>query len=199
MWERDNHTYSYEILWRAAHSALAMADIEDARIRRDHLSICSVLTAFLAFEGFVNFVGDEIAPEIWKVERTFFSGPEYKGITGKVDYLFSLFKNGKPKKSEEPYRTFARMKRTRDDLAHNRVLRYEERTEDASPSLRTSWSAFDTPEKIFPALERLKDLAELIRVNAVVLLNEDYAVSHLHYKAFEGPLATSAGVRKTRR
>jgi hypothetical protein len=40
-----------------------------------------------------------------------------------------------------------------------------------------------------PALQQLKEFAELIRVEAVKLLKEDYALSHLHFKAFEGPLA----------
>jgi hypothetical protein len=85
MWKRVNTIFSYEILWRAAHTALKMAEIKDPLIRVDHLSIHSVLTAFLAFEGFLNFVGMEIAPETWKNERDFFAGPKFRGIIGKVD------------------------------------------------------------------------------------------------------------------
>jgi hypothetical protein len=73
MWKRDNSVFSYEILWRAAHTSLSMAEIKDPCIRVDHLSNHSILTAFLAFEGFINFFGDEIAPEIWSKEREFFS------------------------------------------------------------------------------------------------------------------------------
>jgi hypothetical protein len=72
MWNRLTSVYSYEILWRAAHSALQMAEIQDSRVRPDHLSIHSILTGFLAFEGFVNLVGAQIAPDIWSQERDFF-------------------------------------------------------------------------------------------------------------------------------
>jgi hypothetical protein len=193
MWKHDNTTFSYEILWRAAHTALNMAEVKDPRIRVDHLSIHSILTGFLAFEGFINFVGDEIAPEIWKTERDFFSGPNFRGIVGKIEYLFTLFPNVALIKGEEPYQTFRRIKETRDNLAHNRVLLYTEITSDEEWRFRTKWEDFDTPEKIKPALQRLKEFAELIRIEAVKLLNEDYALSHLHFKAFEGPLGGSEG------
>jgi hypothetical protein len=78
-------------------------------------------------------------------------------------------------------------------LAHNRIHSYGEITEDENPSFRTKWEDFDTPEKVLPALKRLKELAEMIRVEAVKLLKEDYQLSHLHFPAFEGPLGTSEG------
>lgn len=195
MWNRVNATFSYEILWRAALTALDMAEVKDPRIRPDHLSIHCILSGFLAFEGFINFVGDEIAPETWKTEKEFFSRSKFKGIVGKVEYLFSLFPNVELKKGEEPYQTFSRVKETRDNLAHNRVIHYAEVTPDGDCSLLTKWEDFDTPEKVRPALQRLKELAELIRIEAVKLLKEDYALSHLHHEAFEGPLGQSEGVK----
>lgn len=172
-----------------------MAEIKDPRIRVDHLSIHSILTAFLAFEGFINFVGDEVAPEIWSKEREFFSDKKFRGIVGKIEYLFTLFPNMELQKEKEPYLTFGRVKETRDNLAHNRVLYYSEIISDEKWSFRTKWEDFDTPDKIMPALQQLKEFAELIRVEAVKLLKEDYALSHLHFKAFEGPLGGSEGTR----
>lgn len=113
MWKRDTAVFSYEILWRAAHTALSMAEIKDSCIRVDHLSIHSILTAFLAFEGFINFVGDEIAPEIWNKEREFFSGNNFRGIVGKIEYLFTLFPNIELQKEKEPYLTFKRVAQRR--------------------------------------------------------------------------------------
>lgn len=172
-----------------------MAEIKDPCIRVDHLSIYSILTAFLAFEGFINFVGDEIAPGIWSKEREFFSGNRFRGIVGKIEYLFTLFPNIELQKEKEPYLTFKRVKETRDNLAHNRVQHYGEVTPDEPWNFRTKWEDFDTPDKIMPALQQLKEFAELIRVEAVKLLREDYALSHLHFKAFEGPIGGSEGTR----
>lgn len=198
MWDRHNTTYSYEILWRAAFTALSMAEIKDSRVRVDHLSIHSILTGFLAFEGFINCVGGEIAPEIWAKEREFFSGEQFRGIAGKIEYLFTLFPNAELKKGEEPYQTFRRLKETRDNLAHNRVLIYSEVTADDKPSLRTKWEDFDTPDKIRPALQKLKEFGELIRIEAVKRLKEDYALSHLHFPAFDGPIGSSEGTQEHR-
>jgi hypothetical protein len=196
MWERDNSTFPYEILWRAAQTALNMAEIKDPHIRVDHLAIHSLLSGFLAFEGFINFVGEEVVPDVWAQERSFFSGGGFRGIVGKVEYLFSQFSGAVLKKGEEPYQTFDRVKRIRDNLAHNRVLRYQEQTESEGPSLKTYWEDFDTPEKVRPALQQLKALAELIRIESLKILKEEYQLSHLHFPAFEGPIAHSEGTNR---
>ena len=198
-WKRDIEIYSYEILWRASQSALAMAEIEDERICSDHLAIHSLLTGFFAFEGFLNFVGKEIAKEAWADERKFFSTrSKYKGIIGKVEYLFSKFPDVELDKNSEPYLTFKEIKDTRDRLAHNRVNSYEEVSSSEYPSFKTHWEDFDAPEKVNPSLKRLKEFAEIIRIEAVKLLAEDYKTSHLHYPAFSGPIGHFEGERKSR-
>lgn len=194
VWKRETSVFSYEFLWRAAQTALQMAEIEDPRIRKDHLSIHSLLAGFLAFEGFINYVGEEIAPEAWKDERGFFSKKPFRGIKGKVDYLFTRFPGKALDKGAEPYQTFQRTRATRDNLAHNRVLVCHEVSSREQPSFPTKWDDFDTPDKVASALSRLKEFAEIIRVEAVKLLKEDYQTSHLHFRAFEGPLGSSEGM-----
>jgi len=174
-------------------TSLDLAESAGTNVRADHLSVQSLLSGFLAFEGFINFVGEEIAPDIWKNERAFFSGDQYRGITGKVEYLFSLFSGVSLKKGTEPYQTFARIKRIRDGLAHNRVLRYSEKTDSERPDFKTSWDDFDSPDKVRPAVMQLKALAELIRIEAVKKLTSYYKTSHLYFHAFEGPIANAQG------
>jgi hypothetical protein len=195
-WERNNEIYSYEILWDAAQSALKMAAIEDERIRSDHLAMHSLLTGFFAFEGFLNFVGEEIAQEAWADERKFFSTSKYKGIIGKIEYLFSKFSDVELDKNSEPYLTFKETKDARDRLAHNRVKRYTEVSSSEYPSFKTPWEDFDTPEKVKPSLNRLKEFAETIRSEAVKLLEEDYPTSHLHFPVFSGPIGHAEGKRE---
>ena len=60
-------------------------------------------------------------------------------------------------KEKEPYLTFGRIKETRDNLAHNRVLYYSEIISDEKWSFRTKWEDFDTPDKIMPALHAYSD------------------------------------------
>jgi hypothetical protein len=196
MWHRSTETFSHEILWRASQTALRTATIDHAHIRPDHLAIQSLLCGFLAFEGFINFVGEEIAPSVWANEREFFGPEDFRGIAGKVKYLFTLFPGAQLKKGEEPYQTFWKLKRTRDDLAHNRVLRVTEVTANDNPEFSTQWESFDSPAKVEKGLTRLKELAEIIRLEALKRLNEDYQVSHLNFRAFEGPIASSSGTDK---
>jgi hypothetical protein len=185
-WERDNAIYSHEKLWDAAQSALAMAAIDDERIRPDHLAIHSLLTGFIAFEGFVNVVGEEIAQEEWADERKFFARSPYRGILGKVDYLFTKkFSEAVLNKYGEPYAT------------HSRVYRYKEVSSSEYPLLKTLWEDFDTPEKVKLSLNRLQEFAEIIRIEAVKLLEDDQP-SHLRYPTFSGPFGHSEGKRESR-
>lgn len=193
IWHRQYSTYSFEILWRAAMTTLELAEKPNEHVRKDHLSIQSLLSGFLAFEGFVNFVGEEVAPQIWKAERTYFSSDQYRGIVGKVEFLYSIFPSVTLKKGEEPYQTFYRIKKIRDNLAHNKVLKYAEITENEYLDFKTSWDEFDTPGKVRPALIKLKSLAESIRVETLKILIEEYPLSHLHFPALEGPLGDAEG------
>jgi hypothetical protein len=193
MWRHSTSTFAHEILWRASQSALHASKIEHDAIRPDHLAIQSLLCGFLAFEGFINLVGEEIAPDAWLDERIFFARSEFRGIEGKVGYIFSLFPETQLRKGEDPYQTFSALRRIRDALAHNRVYHVEELTEEQDPSFDTRWEAFDTPEKVEKGLGQLKALAEVIRLEALRLLDEDYQLSHLHYPAFGGPIASSTG------
>lgn len=157
------------------------------------MSIQALLCGFLAFEGFINFVGEEIAPEAWDNERRFFSKGKYRGIGGKIEYLFTKFPGVSLDKESEAFRTYWRLKETRDSLAHNRVYHYSEVSGDENPSFKTYWEDFDTVAKVEAALQKLKGFAELIRLHAVKVLVEDYQLSHLHFPAFGGPLAHSEG------
>src|SRR6185295_14200013 len=99
-------------------------------------------------------------------------------------------------KDSECYLTFKALKDTRDRLAHNRVNRYREVSDSDYPSFKTHWEDFDAPEKVKPLLERLKEFAETIRIEAVKLLVEDYPISHLRYPVFSGPIGHSEGKRE---
>ena len=115
---------------------------------------------------------------------------------GKVEYLFTLFPGSVLSKGADPYQTFYRIKKIRDSIAHNKVLRYAEVTESESIEFKTSWDEFDSPEKVRPAVLQLKAFAESIRGEALKVLVEEYTLSHLHYRAFEGPLAYAEGTTR---
>ena len=189
--------YPHEILWRSAMTSLDLIQkIEDAR--EDHLSIQALLNGFLAFEGFINFVGLKLFPDIWVDERRFFSGDDYKGIEGKVAYLFEKF-GMHLSKGQEPYQTFKKVKGIRDILAHPKPHQYCKTTEIADSddrpllSYKTQWDEFENRDAVSAALnEGIKKLAEQIRRKACEITDEDDR-DHLLHPAFEGSLASSEG------
>ncbi len=192
-WNRNVNTYPHEVLWRAAKSSLRSATVQHDHIREDHLAILSLLAGFLAFEGFVNMIGSEVAPDAWSKERKFFSTGKHRGIMGKVDYLFTLFPGIKLNKETPPYLTFAQVKEVRDSIAHNKPVKYLEKSDSHFPECLMPWSDFKALDDVSQALDHLKELAELIRTGALSILKEEYALSHIHYRAFGGPILSSHG------
>lgn len=79
---------------------------------------------------------------------------------------------------------------------NNRVLRLEEVTPHEDPAFVTKWDEFNSPAKVEESLARLKEFAEIIRLEAVKLLDEEYELSHLHFSAFQGPIGGSSGVKQ---
>ena len=78
-------------------------------------------------------------------------------------------------------------------MAHNRVKKYEEISKSENFSFEPHWEEFETPKKVQLSLEKLKEFAEIIRVESEKLLVEDYQLSHLHYPVFSGPIANAEG------
>jgi hypothetical protein len=195
MWHRETSTYAHEMLWRASQSALRTSTIDHPDIRPSHLAVQALLCGFLAFDGFVNLVGEAIAPDMWKDERNNFNSGQFRGIAGKVEYLYSVFPGTTLEKGKEPYQTFKQLKEVRDALAHNRPHQYKETGSDKYPQFETRFDDFNTPQKVEPKIQQLKLLVESIRIEALKLL-EGECQSHLRFHAFEGPLLTSIGQEK---
>lgn len=188
--------YPHEILWRSALQSLELIDTNEST-REDRLSIQALLSGFLSFEGFINFLGLEVFPKIWGNERQFFSRGDYVGIEGKLAYLFEKLPDLELKKGEEPFQTFKKVKRVRDKLSHPKPYEYKkileiESDDDHYPEFSTEWKEFEEKKKVQVALNRLKELAEILRSKAAEI-QDDYYKDHLWHKAFEGPLGSTSG------
>jgi hypothetical protein len=103
------------------------------------------LFAFLAFEAFLNELGHAIAPEIWRQERDFFRGREFRGTLGKLLYL-AQHSGLSLKKGERPYQTIRMLAAQRHRLVHGRTERQDKvvRFSNAReiPSLRPAIDSF---------------------------------------------------------
>jgi hypothetical protein len=202
MKKRHEHVtvYPHEILWRASQRSLDLVGVnEDAR--EHELSIQALLIGFLAFEGFVNFVGLQCHRDVWENEREFFAGGDYRGIEGKVAYLEDQFPDFELDKGAEPYQTFKRVKEIRDKLSHPKPHSYSKERiitgdEHIPFDFLTEWKKYENKTVVYSSLEKLKELAETLRSEVVKTTGEHHQGQLLH-AAFDGPLGMGRGISRS--
>ena len=80
-------------------------------------------------EAYLNFVGELLAPAIWKNERKFFSKAPYRGFGGKLRKVLELI-SLPIAEDVRPLKTVLELKELRDLIAHSK-------TEQVSGSVKT--------------------------------------------------------------
>ncbi|MEW6406231.1 MAG: hypothetical protein AB1649_30970, partial [Chloroflexota bacterium] len=108
--------YNHRILGISAHKFLTLAKSDE--IEGKYYALAAVLFSFMAFEGYLNWLGSRIAENVWRNERDFFSRPPFKGTLGKFSYLVTLLHLEMPDPSKGPYQTALEVHRLRDSIAH---------------------------------------------------------------------------------
>ena len=73
---------------------------------------------FHTVEAYLNFVGERLAPEIWKDERNYFRKEPYRGWDGKLRKVMELVGMPWPETIERPLKTILELKELRDLIAH---------------------------------------------------------------------------------
>jgi hypothetical protein len=85
----NGELYTHKLLWKCYFQQVEAAN--EAYKNSDssyYFELSAMLLAYLTFESYINFLGDRLAPEIWKSEKDFFNNSPYKGIDGKLrNYL----------------------------------------------------------------------------------------------------------------
>ena len=76
--------------------------------------------AYFSFEGYLNYLGELIAPEVWKDERHFFTQKPYDGTLGKYHFLMKITIQDPPPKTRRPHLTIIRLAQLRNFVAHSR-------------------------------------------------------------------------------
>lgn len=114
-----SHHYTHQALWTGANVLRELGKDPAGGL---FASVASALFAYIAFEGFLNDLGETLAPEAWKGERSFFAKRPYKGTMGKLAFLaqeagYDL------DKGRRPYTTLRQLDRRRSGLVHPRTVR----------------------------------------------------------------------------
>ncbi len=91
--------------------------------------LVAMVFALHTVEAYLNFVGELLAPAIWKNERKFFSKGPYRGFGGKLRKVMELI-SLPVAEDVRPLKTVLELKELRDLIAHPK-------TEQVSGSIRT--------------------------------------------------------------
>ena len=82
-------------------------------------SLVAMVFAFHTVEAYLNFIGEQLAPDVWKDERNFFRREPYRGFDGKLRKVLELV--GLPNEATaRPQKTIEELKTLRDLIAHGR-------------------------------------------------------------------------------
>lgn len=150
-----------------------------------------MMFAFHCFEGFLNFVGEKIAPDLWKDEKENFKGD---GIDEKLTVICARCDLKKPDKGRRPYSTLSTLKVLRDAIAHPKIRRTEsvkQFTEGKTPSLfRNSYlSELVNHTKALRARDDVKSMADEIHQAA----RTKFPYADLGTNALEGIMGGTTG------
>jgi hypothetical protein len=155
---------NHRLLWMAACENLAAAKekAEDAFL----FNMAAMVMGYFAFEGYLNWLGALIVPEVWKDERHFFNKKPFCGTIGKYHYLMKTADQPIPEPAQRPYLNLTHLSDLRNTIAHCRpeigernigISQETGQPDDYEPYLLTNV----TPENAQQALE---DVQQLLRV-----------------------------------
>ena len=181
--------YPHEYLWRASSRSLAMAETYEPE--QYYLLMQSLLTAYLAFEAFINFLGESLDSDAWGNEKNFFNQPDYFGIEGKIKRLAEKLPSFVFKKGERPYQIIKKVGRFRTLLAHGKPYHFEKKIKIQGKGpidmFEFNWDEHISFDNVKRSREAIKKFCELLRSEAHSILE----ASQLSYSAFEGPLGSA--------
>jgi hypothetical protein len=114
---------TYRSLWAAA--ATLEQDALENPVGSTYRLVGSAVCLYFALEGFLNDLGERIAPREWSEEREFFSKGEFRGTLGKLAYLASLC-DLKLDVSRRPYQSLKQLEGIRHEMVHPRTKKEHE-------------------------------------------------------------------------
>jgi len=169
--EIKGELFTHRILWECCDRQLKAAETA----RRDktgplYFELSAMLMAYLTYEAYINFLGDRLAPEIWKDERNFFNTAPYRGVEGKLKKITELCNINDIRKGERPYQTITELNNLRSYLVHAKPDKYRkviEHSRDNEPWLfHPKLRQLVTPEKAKRAIEDVQAFVEYLHAEA---------------------------------
>ncbi len=165
--ETEGEEYLHKETWRVVKRQFDRPEDSRKGAMYDHL--VAMVFASHTLEGYLNFIGDKILPELWKNERDEF---KTTGITGKLAAILEEcglepFENGR-----RPYSTAKALKKLRDKIAHPKTNKPKSRiiySEGKEPPMfpKSLLETLVTREKAERARDDVRCIVDRVQAAAV--------------------------------
>lgn len=153
-------SFAHYHLWDSVIRHLALAEQHSTDSWYLHLS------AAAAFEAYLNYLGEEILPSVWKDEPKYFTQASYKGTAGKLFRIAEEVGLALPGTSEKSYIGFSELQALRNKIVHARPSRKpycNVHRSDKMPKFPIRWLELEAPpERIKVSIEYLEQLAIIV-------------------------------------
>lgn len=146
-------SFAHRLLWDSSQRHLAIATERPGDSWMLHLS--AGLLAAAAFEAYLNYLGEEILPNVWANERSFFSTPPYQGTGGKLKRIAEELEWSLPPTSRKPLSGVIELQSLRDKMVHARPKKESYRRvhkEGEFAPVPATWLYREAPERRVRAL-----------------------------------------------
>ena len=164
--------FNHRILWTTAQKNLAKSreSTNDAL----YFALSAMLMMYFSFEGYLNWLGHLIAPEVWKIEKDFFNKPPYQGTLGKYLFLSKVLILESPDNSKAPFQTVKDLQQLRDRAVHPRA-------EHGNKNVKYSEGKFPTHYRSWPSTKVSAKKRDNAEKNIQLLVSELHQAAKIHY------------------
>jgi hypothetical protein len=114
----DGKELTHRWLWSIVEAEAAIAKQRERNWLKP--AAVAMVFAFHTVEAYLNYVGETLAPAIWRDERNFFRRPPYRGLNGKLRKVMELVGMAWPQPVNRPLQSILELKPLRDLIAHSR-------------------------------------------------------------------------------
>lgn len=119
--ELEGEEYLHKEVWRVVDRQLKHAERNPQGALYDDL--VAMVFALHSIEGYLNFLGEKIAPELWKNEKETFGRA---GLDGKLEKICELCGLPIPAKGRRPRSTIVELTNLRNQIVHPKTVRVKD-------------------------------------------------------------------------
>ncbi len=191
IYSMNEEIFPHEYLWRSSTAITKrLSGIEEDV---HHLHVPALLLTLLAYEGFLNFCGRIVRPDLWSNEKATFRG---KGLEAKVEAIVEHVPAFVWRKDAGCYQRIKRLEKFREVATHAKVQvnEYEatERSDGSHVTFKQEWDAFIQPGRVEQARADVQEFCESILAS----LRQVSEAPGLIAPAFKGSLGRAYGMGK---